>query len=305
MTFTQLAGIYGFDSLYSQDRTGSGVTIAVYELGSYDNSDIDTFMQCYGIDVPIRQVLVDGVSGQTGPTPEPTLDIEDVAALAPGASLEVYEGPNTTVGPIDTFDRIASDDSAKVVSTSWGQCETMNTPTHGGNAQAEATIFAEMAAQGQTMVAAVGDSGSEGCYEATATRSRDTRSCRSTTRPASPQSPRWAAPACPQARPAPTREGVEQLPGPAATCATTLDRGAGGGGISGVWKMPQYQRTAGRGTINGYSGGACTRPAGTYCREVPDVSADADPARPGSPSTGTATGQCSGGPAPPPPSGPP
>ena len=75
--------------------------------------------------------------------------------------MVAYEGPNDGgTGPLDTYQRIADDDTAKVVSTSWGICEADNTA---GAAQAEATVFAQMALQGQTLVAASGDSGSEAC----------------------------------------------------------------------------------------------------------------------------------------------
>ena len=50
--------------------------------------------------------------------------------------------------------------------------------------------------------------------------------------------------------------------------------GAGGGGISGTFAMPAYQQALG--VVNGSSGTPCAS-AGGDCREVPDVSADADP----------------------------
>jgi hypothetical protein len=51
--------------------------------------------------------------------------------------------------------------------------------------------------------------------------------------------------------------------------------GAGGGGISIFWPMPTYQ--SGPGVINAHSSGApCGNKSGD-CREVPDVSASADP----------------------------
>jgi YVTN family beta-propeller protein len=50
--------------------------------------------------------------------------------------------------------------------------------------------------------------------------------------------------------------------------------GAGGGGISSVFPMPSYQA----GVVNSESSGTpCGAGAGGYCREVPDVSASADP----------------------------
>ena len=50
--------------------------------------------------------------------------------------------------------------------------------------------------------------------------------------------------------------------------------GAGGGGISQTFSMPAYQQPLG--TVSGSSGTPCANASGN-CREVPDVSADADP----------------------------
>ena len=50
--------------------------------------------------------------------------------------------------------------------------------------------------------------------------------------------------------------------------------GAGGGGISQTFSMPAYQQPIG--TVSGSSGTPCANASGD-CREVPDVSADADP----------------------------
>ena len=70
-----------------------------------------------------------------------------------------------------------------------------------------------------------------------------------------------------------------QAPGPAPTETTWNDQlhyaeGAGGGGISQTFAMPAYQQALG--TVTGSSGTPCGNASGD-CREVPDVSADADP----------------------------
>ena len=67
--------------------------------------------------------------------------------------------------------------------------------------------------------------------------------------------------------------------GPAPTETTWNDQlhyaeGAGGGGISQTFGMPAYQQSLG--TVTGSSGTPCGNSNGD-CREVPDVSADADP----------------------------
>ena len=55
-----------------------------------------------------------------GIDPEVTLDIELALALAPGSQIYVYEGPNSDQGVLDTYNRIATDNIAKQMSTSWG-----------------------------------------------------------------------------------------------------------------------------------------------------------------------------------------
>ena len=125
-TSTQMASTYGLDTLLNEGRTGIGQNIAIVEFDRYAPSDVSTFMSCYGLSNPIHNVLVDG--GPPPPAaadPEPAIDIELAAVTAPSASLTVYEAPNadSDVTGIDLFNRIASDDTAQVVTTSWGDCE--------------------------------------------------------------------------------------------------------------------------------------------------------------------------------------
>ena len=66
-------------------------------------------------------------------------------------------------------------------------------------------------------------------------------------------------------------------PPPAETAwndALYYSEGAGGGGISETFAMPDYQQALG--VVSGSSGTPCANSGGD-CREVPDVSADADP----------------------------
>ena len=56
--------------------------------------------------------------------------------------------------------------------------------------------------------------------------------------------------------------------------ALNYSEGAAGGGISQSFPMPAYQQPLG--TVSGSSGTPCANASGN-CREVPDVSADADP----------------------------
>ena len=82
----QLASLYGFNTKWANNITGAGQTIAVYELSAYDPGDLATYLNCYGLNPTITPVSVDG--GPTGPfDDEPTLDIEELTAMAPGANI--------------------------------------------------------------------------------------------------------------------------------------------------------------------------------------------------------------------------
>jgi subtilase family serine protease len=253
-TADQLASAYGFVSSYQSHELGTGVTVGVFELAGYSKDDLRSFESCYGIKAKIATRNVDGGASLGSGTIEAELDIEGIASMAPKAKVLVYEAPNTDTGVLDAYGAMESDDKAKVVSTSWGICEFQA----GQIAGQEEKIFAGMAAQGQSVVAAAGDTGSEDCYA-----SDKGLSALEVDDPAS--------------QPFVTGVGGTNLTSvgsPPAESVWNDKSGAGGGGISQFWSMPSWQ--AGPGVVNSYStGGLCG--ASGYCREVPDVSASADP----------------------------
>ncbi len=157
-TLQQQAQLYGLNNAWAKGDTGATQTIAIYELGVYRPADVAAFASCYGITPKINAIAVDG-GGSSGGADEATLDVEEALGLAPGATIDIYAGPNSGSGPTDTYARIADDNTASIVTTSWGTCEA--DPT--GNPYAEQAIFEQMAAQGQTVYASSGDSGSSDC----------------------------------------------------------------------------------------------------------------------------------------------
>jgi subtilase family serine protease len=252
-TVQQQAALYGFSAAWTAGATGVGQTIGVYELATYDASDAATYFSCYGLTPTISSINVDG-----GPTSsdnadnapdEATLDVEESAALAPGAKLEVYQGTNNSSGPTDIYTQMASDDTATIVTTSWGICEAQTD----GAAQAEQTIFQEMAAQGQTIVAAAGDDGSSDCEDTS-----------------SPSSA--LAVDDPASQPYVTGVGgltVSNLDPLSESVwnddCTQADCGAGGGGESSLWSRPSWQVATGINT------------AADTMRMVPDLSVMGNP----------------------------
>ena len=258
-TADQLASAYRFSSLYGAGDEGAGVTVAIYELEPNLKSDIAAYQACYGTSTTVAYTEVDGGAGTGAGEGEAALDIEDVLGLAPKASIDVYEGPNSGTGDYDTYSAIISADTAKVISTSWGLCEP-----EAGSASigAENTLFQTAATQGQSIFAAAGDSGSEDC--GTNSLAVDD----------------------PASQPFVTGVGGTQLtalgPAPVQNVwnESAAGSGAGGGGVSASHAMPSYQSSAPASlhVLNADSSGTpCGAAKGSYCREVPDVSADADP----------------------------
>ena len=165
-TAAWLAHAYRFNPLYRQHDFGQHVTVALFELADYASRDIRAYNRCYRVHPSVRRVRVDGgtsVAASGDGTLEATADIEVVAAMAAAgeASSSIrHPCPAATSPSWTTYGAIAQQDRAQVVSSSWGGCE----PLAGTDViRVEAQLFQEMALQGQSMMAAAGDSGSEGC----------------------------------------------------------------------------------------------------------------------------------------------
>ncbi len=148
-------------NLSSVNRRGAGQKIGIFAMGGCQVSDIQVYAAQFGMPIPnLVEILVDGGSGDSKNL-ETTLDVQMALALAPESQVYIYHGRNNVQGILNTYNRIASDNIVKQVSTSWGWVErapgliVLN---------AENAIFQQMAAQGQTMYAASGDKGAYDLY---------------------------------------------------------------------------------------------------------------------------------------------
>jgi subtilase family serine protease len=313
LTPSQDNSIYGAPNVGASGK-GQGVTLAVFELSAYQHSDIETWAHHFygpGFTPPLVDVTVDGgplhpicpkgdtcapnINGYNGDI-EVDADIETQLALSPAARhIVVYNAPNDLTGQteLDEYTKIADDDIADVVSSSWGVCENDVSAAY---VQAENRIFQQMALQGQSVFGSAGDSGAFDCIGTDATNNLNVDD---------PSTQPWVTSVGgtsftsfnPAANPNPSYpNGAETVwnvdnlcssraPGPGNDsqggffwCAET---GAGGGGNSQWWGRPFYQ--SGPGITNPYTthGNGTTQCAlagkGTPCREVPDISANADP----------------------------
>ncbi len=160
-TPSELRTAYDANSLISSS-SGSGQTVAIFELDGYKASDINTYLSQYSLGTAkYSNVLVDGATNTAGAGAiEVELDMEVVSAIAPGATQKIYIGPNSNTGVNDTYNRIVTDNIAKVTSTSWGECEANSGTSELASLD---TIFTQAAAQGQAIFAAAGDSGAYDC----------------------------------------------------------------------------------------------------------------------------------------------
>jgi subtilase family serine protease len=312
LTPSQDNSLYGAPNLGPRGK-GKGVNIAVFELSGYLHSDIATWAHQFygpGYHPPLVDVNTDGgplnpecPAGDTCPPEfngysgdiEVVADIEMQLAIAPAVkNLIVYNAPNDYTGQteLDQYTAIAKANVADSISSSWGICENDITSAY---AQAENVIFRQMAAQGQSLFSASGDTGAFDCIRADGTTivnvndptaqpwvtgvgGTSFENFNPGTNP-HPRYPRVGEAAwnvqnlCSNAAPSPANDNQ----GGFFWCAAT---GAGGGGSSQYWGMPSYQRGPGvinPGTTYGNGTNQCSlAKTGTPCREVPDISANAD-----------------------------
>jgi kumamolisin len=249
----QVAAAYAFPA----GLTGKGECIALIELGGgFRSADLSAYFSMLGIAPPsVVAVPVDGGSNApgtpNGPDGEVMLDIEVSGSIAPEATIAVYFAPNTDQGFIDAVTTAVHDTDHRpsVVSISWGSAES--TWTEQAMTQME-QAFVAAAAMGVTVTVAAGDNGSsDGVSDGL-------------------QHADFPASAPHALGCGGTRLKIVN----GAIDAETVwndgaGQGAGGGGISDVFPVPDYQQHA--------SIPPSANPGGHVGRGVPDVCGDADP----------------------------
>ncbi|MGO8948727.1 MAG: protease pro-enzyme activation domain-containing protein [Ktedonobacterales bacterium] len=246
---SDIARAYDLGPLQQSGLDGSNQTIALAEIGAFNQSDIQAYDQKYNINASAPQVIPVG-SGPSTTTAEPTLDIELVHAIAPHARILVYESAEDLLSVAQMLSQIVSDDQAQVLSISLGTCEAELDPSV---ATAFLTSlddsFTRADAEGMSVLVASGDYGAYGCQDSQL-----------------------------------SVDAVAASPFVTSVGGTTLflhsdgmynyeagwegplEEVGSGGGLSTLYQRPDWQ--TGPGVQNVYSDGM---------RQVPDVSADADP----------------------------
>ena len=302
----QLADAYDLNTAYAKGYTGKGINLGIVGTGPISSADVPNFRTLYNVQgsgtvVPVYTTI----DGDTTPPPvtgpctagtstapvagcnpedeEAQLDTEQASSLAPDATVQfylAYNAANDTQGigsPDDEVDQAIANDTADILSLSYGGCETLEgspllgdiTPSVNGTDATghEPTEFSELAAEGVAVFVSSGDTGSAGCQRATGMLDVPTLgypssdpnvvSVGGTTTPIGPDG---------------------RLTGPIINWgSSTKSGGAAGGGLSQLFNPPSFQ------TALASSKALCTKPVtstnplGGGGRCNPDVALDADP----------------------------
>jgi kumamolisin len=176
LTVSDFAAHYDVDPLYQQGVTGRGRTIGIMTLAAFTPDDAYKYWEAVGLTVASDRIRIMNVDGGPGApsdasgSMETTLDVEQSGGVAPGASIIVYQAPNTNQGFVDVFATAIDANSADSLSTSWGDWEwfenlensPVTDPVTGKTAASYAAIhelLLRAAIQGQAAFAAAGDGG--------------------------------------------------------------------------------------------------------------------------------------------------
>jgi trimeric autotransporter adhesin len=164
---------YNVTPLYTATKplTGSGQTIAIINESNINLDFVNNFRTLFGLPASTPQVIIDGndpgidgnnnPDGSNGASTEAYLDVEWSGAVAPGATIDLVIGGDTSVesGLFFAAERAVYSNIAPVISISFGQCEY----TLGSTNQFLNQLWEQAAAQGITVMVSTGDSGSAGC----------------------------------------------------------------------------------------------------------------------------------------------
>lgn len=166
-TPNQYLTAYGFGGMYAAGYAGQGERVALIEIDGFKLGDIEAFADCFGLGIPPIHAFGVGTSRGLAPGGESTLDLEVLDAAAPNlATIDVYETkPNasTTLRAL-TAPLQNRGHHPQVISASLGLCELQVLGAVGiDGIEATEAALAMAAASGITVLASSGDQGSADC----------------------------------------------------------------------------------------------------------------------------------------------
>ena len=166
-TPNQYLTAYGFQPLRAAGLLGQNERVALIEIDGFHASDVRTFASCFGLTVPRINTFGVGIKKALKPGPESTLDLEVLDAVAPRLkAIDVYESGSTSTDVVHSLAAPLQNPGSKpqVISASLSVCEpalfvSLSAP---GIEAAEGSLELA-AASGISILSASGDSGSSAC----------------------------------------------------------------------------------------------------------------------------------------------
>jgi subtilase family serine protease len=278
LTPSLTADAYDISPLWSRGVRGQGQTIAVASaFGAINPADLTAFAEKTHTATPEVEVKrIDGgstYSQKVGSDGEVDLDLQVIAGVAPGARIIDYQGSDGSTGPqrslghslADIYNQVEQDGQAKIVSTSYGECEAVLAAQSPGDQQLVDNSLKALEASGVTVFVASGDSGAYACLQAAQIE------------PASklPSALTGLSVQTPASSPYAVSVGGTRLELRAdgsylteSAWSDPLGREGGGGGFSDSERRPVWQQGPGVVTPGLNAGGA---------RQIPDVAGPSDP----------------------------
>ena len=251
LTGPDLMSFYNISALRKKNLDGTGQTIVFPEIEQLPQSninDLNKFATEFSLP-PFSQVLTVKQDPKWGkpeaPIGEIVLDLEIAHEIAPNAKLVVYLAAPTFAFHNRAFSQLVTDHLGSIISESLGTCEMDTTTALRDQLQ---SMEVQAQAQGMSHFVATGDSGAYECGQS-----------------------EYPAASFPSTLPNVTAVGgttvFESKQGTyfqEYAWGSPIDESGTGGGRSQVYSLPSYQQSVQDANGHGY-------------RQLPDVSADADP----------------------------
>jgi len=264
---TDLLAAYDIAPLRKLGLDGAGQTVVFFELDGFVQADFDTFTQKFGLP-PMSPVIKAGPT--LAPGRETQMDLEVVHEIAPAAKLVLYNidlqataqaatsEAQVLQAELDLQNRMVTDNPGAVISQSWGLCEKFFNRAY---ADALKNVYDHADALGESVFVSSGDNGA---YE-----------CLRNAKKGTPPSADTLGVPFPAAVPGVTAVGgtrISVTPNGGWYNETVWEDpaqvGGAGGGVTTYFPRPSWQQGPG---VQSSQYNPQNR------REIPDVSADADP----------------------------
>ena len=158
-----MATIYDINSAYSAGYTGADQSIAIVGQSSIVLSDIEKFQSAAGLSTKDPTLVLVPNSGSatvhSDDEAESDLDLEYSGGIATGATIYfVYVGNNPNYSVWDSLNYAVDNKTAPIISVTYGACETALSSNDYSTLNG---ILEQAATQGQSVIAAAGDNGSD------------------------------------------------------------------------------------------------------------------------------------------------